>query len=170
MTGTFIDTIIICTMTGLTIIVSGQWLGELNGAELTQAAFATTYGVFAPFLLTISLTLFAFTTIIGWNYYGERCMIYLCGTKGVLPYRVIFIILVASGAFLKLEAIWVLADIVNGLMAIPNLIALLALSGVVVRETAKYFDHLKTGKAYEEYEDLDPSKVTMSKAQDSLED
>lgn len=77
MTGTFIDTIIICTMTGLTIIVSGQWLGELNGAELTQAAFATTYGVFAPFLLTISLTLFAFTTIIGWNYYGERCWEYL---------------------------------------------------------------------------------------------
>ena len=121
MTGTFIDTIIICTMTGLTIIVSGQWLGELNGAELTQAAFATTYGAFAPFLLTISLTLFAFTTIIGWNYYGERCWEYLFGTKTIPVYRVCYIAVLASAVFLKLEAIWALADIVNGLMAIPNL-------------------------------------------------
>ena len=170
MTGTFIDTIIICTLTGLSIVVSGEWMNGLNGAALTNAAFKDAFPVFGGYMLMIGLILFAFTTILGWNYYGERCMIYLCGTKGVLPYRVIFIILVASGAFLKLEAIWVLADIVNGLMAIPNLIALLALSGVVVRETAKYFDHLKTGKAYEEYEDLDPSKVTMSKAQESLED
>jgi len=169
MTGTFIDTIIICTLTGLTIIVSGQWLGDTNGAELTQNAFAVTYGGFAPILLTVSLALFAFTTILGWNYYGERCMIYLCGTKGILPYRIIFIALVASGAFLKLEAIWVLADIVNGLMAIPNLIALLALSGVVVRETEKYFDHLKTGKDYEEYEDLDPS-LASAKAQPEVEE
>ena len=170
MTGTFIDTIIICTLTGLSIVVSGEWMNGLNGAALTNAAFKDAFPVFGGYMLMIGLILFAFTTILGWNYYGERCMIYLCGTKGVLPYRIIFIILVASGAFLKLEAIWVLADIVNGLMAIPNLIALLALSGVVVRETAKYFDHLKTGKAYEEYEDLDPSKVTMSKAQGSLED
>ena len=84
---------------------------------------------------------------------GERCMIYLVGTKGVLPYRLVFILLIASGAFLKLEAIWILADIVNGLMAIPNLIALLFLSGICVRETKKYMDHLKTGKPYEEYED-----------------
>lgn len=170
MTGTFIDTIIICTLTGLSIVVSGEWMNGLNGAALTNAAFKDAFPVFGGYMLMIGLILFAFTTILGWNYYGERCMIYLCGTKGVLPYRIIFIILVASGAFLKLEAIWVLADIVNGLMAIPNLIALLALSGVVVRETAKYFDHLKTGKEYEEYEDLDPSKVTMSKAQESLED
>ena len=170
MTGTFIDTIIICTLTGLSIVVSGEWMNGLNGAALTNAAFKDAFPVFGGYMLMIGLILFAFTTILGWNYYGERCMIYLCGTKGVLPYRIIFIILVASGAFLKLEAIWVLADIVNGLMAIPNLIALLALSGVVVRETAKYFDHLKTGKDYEEYEDLDPSKVTMSKAQESLED
>ena len=170
MTGTFIYTIIICTLTGLSIVVSGEWMNGLNGAALTNAAFKDAFPVFGGYMLMIGLILFAFTTILGWNYYGERCMIYLCGTKGVLPYRVIFIILVASGAFLKLEAIWVLADIVNGLMAIPNLIALLALSGVVVRETAKYFDHLKTGKAYEEYEDLDPSKVTTSKAQDSLAD
>lgn len=170
MTGTFIDTIIICTLTGLSIVVSGEWMNGLNGAALTNAAFKDAFPAFGGYMLMIGLVLFAFTTILGWNYYGERCMIYLCGTKGVLPYRVIFIILVASGAFLKLEAIWVLADIVNGLMAIPNLIALLSLSGVVVRETAKYFDHLKTGKEYEEYEELDPSKVKMSKAAESLED
>jgi AGCS family alanine or glycine:cation symporter len=142
MTGTFIDTIIICTLTGLTIIVSGVWTGTTNGAEMTQAAFATSYGSLAPFILTISLTLFAFTTIIGWNYYGERCWEYLFGTKTIPIYRIGYIIVLASAVFLKLEAIWALADIVNGLMAIPNLIALLGLSGVIVAETKKYFNHL----------------------------
>ena len=142
MTGTFIDTIIICTLTGLTIIVSGVWTGTTNGAEMTQAAFATTYGSLAPFILTISLTLFAFTTIIGWNYYGERCWEYLFGTKTIPIYRIGYIIILASAVFLKLEAIWSLADIVNGLMAIPNLIALLGLPGVITAETKKYFNHL----------------------------
>lgn len=142
MTGTFIDTIIICTLTGLTIIVSGVWTGTTNGAEMTQAAFATTYGSLAPFVLTISLTLFAFTTIIGWNYYGERCWEYLFGTKTIKLYRIGYIAILASAVFLKLEAIWSLADIVNGLMAIPNLIALLGLSGVITAETKKYFNHL----------------------------
>lgn len=142
MTGTFIDTIIICTLTGLTIIVSGVWTGTTNGAEMTQAAFATTYGSLAPFILTISLTLFAFTTIIGWNYYGERCWEYLFGTKTIKLYRIGYIAILASAVFLKLEAIWSLADIVNGLMAIPNLIALLGLSGVITAETKKYFSHL----------------------------
>jgi AGCS family alanine or glycine:cation symporter len=92
MTGTFIDTIIICTLTGLTMVVSGVWTGTTNGAEMTQAAFATSYGSLAPFILTISLTLFAFTTIIGWNYYGERCWEYLFGTKdhSHLPYRLYY--------------------------------------------------------------------------------
>lgn len=142
MTGTFIDTIIICTLTGLTIIVSGVWTGPTNGAEMTQAAFATTYGSLAPFILTISLTLFAFTTIIGWNYYGERCWEYLFGSKTIKLYRLGYIAILASAVFLKLEAIWSLADIVNGLMAIPNLIALLGLSGVITAETKKYFTHL----------------------------
>lgn len=155
MTGAFIDTIIICTLTGLTIVVSGEWMNGLNGAALTNAAFVDAFPAFGGYMLMVGLVLFAFTTILGWNYYGERCMIYLCGTKGILPYRIIFIVLVASGAFLKLEAIWILADIVNGLMAIPNLIALLALSGVVVRETKIYFDHLETGKEYEEYEEME---------------
>lgn len=141
MTGTFIDTIIICTMTGLVLVVSGVWTGDLNGAAMTQSAFAMAFPAMAKYLLMIGLVLFAFTTILGWNYYGERCIEYLFGTKSIMPYRLVFIGLVASGAFLKLETIWVLADIVNGLMAIPNLIALLGLSGVVVAETKAYFTY-----------------------------
>ena len=138
MTGTFIDTLIICTMTGLALVLTGVWQGDAAGAAMTSAAFATAYGNIGSILLTVALVLFAFTTILGWNYYGERACIYLFGTKGVMPYRIIFIALIASGGFLKLEAIWILADIVNGLMAIPNLIALIALSGVVVAETESY--------------------------------
>ncbi|MBQ7477718.1 MAG: sodium:alanine symporter family protein [Selenomonadaceae bacterium] len=147
MTGTFIDTIIICSMTGLALILTGVWSGDTAGAAMTSAAFSSAFGTAGAMLLSVSLTLFAFTTILGWNYYGERACIYLLGTKRVLSYRVIFILLIASGAFLKLEAIWILADIVNGLMAIPNLIALIALSGIVVAETRLYLDHRsKTGK------------------------
>ena len=138
MTGTFIDTLIICTMTGLALVLTGVWQGDAAGAAMTSAAFASVYGTLGSSLLTIALVLFAFTTILGWNYYGERACIYLFGTKGVMPYRIIFIALIAGGGFLKLEAIWILADIVNGLMAIPNLIALIALSGVVVAETESY--------------------------------
>ena len=153
MTGTFIDTIIICTLTGLVIVVSGAWTGDLNGAALTNSAFLQAYPAWGSMILCIGLTLFAFTTILGWNYYGERCIEYLVGVKGIMPYRVIFIILVACGAFLKLDVIWVLADIVNGLMAIPNLIALIGLSGVVVAETKKYHAHLKEKEAAVEMEE-----------------
>ncbi len=144
MTGTFIDTIIICTMTGLALIFTGVWCGDAVGAQMTASAFQASFGPSGAVVLTISLVLFAFTTILGWNYYGERAAIYLFGTKGLMPYRVIFILLIASGAFLKLEAIWVLADIVNGLMAIPNLIALIMLSSVIVSETKLYMEHRKT--------------------------
>ena len=146
MTGTFIDTIIICTMTGLVVVISGLWKTDLNGAALTNAAFLQAYPDFGGYMLMVGLVLFAFTTILGWNYYGERCMEYLVGVKGIMPYRVGFIVLVGCGAFLKLESIWILADIVNGLMAIPNLIALLGLSGVVVAETRKYMEHMKEEK------------------------
>ncbi len=146
MTGTFIDTIIICSMTGLALVLTGVWNGDAAGAMMTTNAFASVFGDIGAKLLTISLVLFAFTTILGWNYYGERAVIYLTGTKGVMPYRIIFIILIASGAFLKLEAIWILADIVNGLMAIPNLIALIALAGVIVSETQIYMEHRKKGE------------------------
>lgn len=147
MTGTFIDTIIICTLTGLSLIVTGAWSGEFNGAAMTQQAFVSVYGNLGSLLLMIGLSLFAFSTILGWNYYGERCIEYLLGVKAILPYRLIFIGLIACGPFLKLEAIWVLADIVNGLMAIPNLIALLGLTGVIVAETKRYFDYVKQEEA-----------------------
>ena len=141
MTGTFIDTIIICTMTGLSIIVSGAWAGDVNGAALTEAAFSSAFPVLAKYILTGGLVLFAFTTIIGWSYYGERCAEYLFGVKCIMPYRIMYIVLVGLGVFLKLDMIWIIADIVNGLMAIPNLIALIGLSGVVVAETKLYFEH-----------------------------
>ncbi|WP_405378725.1 alanine/glycine:cation symporter family protein [Phascolarctobacterium sp.] len=143
MTGTFIDTIIICTMTGLTLIVSGVWCGDVNGAAMTEAAFASAFPSIAKYLLTGGLVLFAFSTIIGWCYYGERCIEYLFGVKGIMPYRLVYIGLVGAGVFLKLETIWVIADIVNGLMAIPNLIALVGLSGVVVAETKRYFEYFE---------------------------
>jgi len=146
MTGTFIDTIIISTMTGLALVVTGVWQGDTSGAAMTQSAIGSAFPLIGPYVLTIALILFAFTTILGWNYYGERACEYLCGVKGVKPYRYIFILLVGVGAFLKLEAIWLLADIVNGLMAIPNLIALLFLSGVVVKETNAYLEHLRKEK------------------------
>ena len=146
MTGTFIDTIIICTLTGLSLVVSGVWCGHLNGAAMTESAFTMAFPAFGSMLLLVGLVLFAFTTILGWNYYGERCVEYLMGVKAILPYRIIFICLIACGPFLKLEEIWVLADIVNGLMAIPNLIALIALSGVVVAETKAYQKHLDEEK------------------------
>lgn len=146
MTGTFIDTIIVCTLTGLTLIVTGVWCGPLNGAAMTECAYNMAFPGFGSMLLLVALVLFAFTTILGWNYYGERCTEYLFGVKAIMPYRIIFIMLIASGPFMKLEEIWVLADIVNGLMAIPNLIALLALSGVVVAETKAYRKHLQEEK------------------------
>ena len=146
MTGTFIDTIIICSMTGLVLVLTGAWHGDVAGAAMTGAAFSSLYGSIGGALLTVSLALFAFTTILGWNYYGERAVLYLAGMRAILPYRIVFIALIACGAFLKLEAIWVLADIVNGLMAIPNLIALIALSGIVVHETRRYLDKVQRGE------------------------
>lgn len=140
MTGTFIDTIIICTLTGLSILVTGKWTIEgLEGAPLTQAAFGSIFGTPGELAITICLVLFAFTTILGWSYYGERCFEFLFGVKHLKVYRIIFITMVALGGFLKLELIWVIADIVNGLMALPNLIALLVLSPVIIKETKKYF-------------------------------
>ena len=148
MTGTFIDTIIICTLTGLTLVVTGVWKGDLNGAAMTEQAFSMGLPAFGSILLLVGLVLFAFTTILGWNYYGERCIAYLLGVKAIIPYRLFFIAMVACGAFLKLEMIWIIADIANGLMALPNLIALLLLTGVIVKETKLYFKHLDENKDY----------------------
>ncbi|MFM4804909.1 alanine/glycine:cation symporter family protein [Aeromonas bivalvium] len=140
MTGTFFDTLIICTMTGLTLVVTGAWSGELSGAAMTSAAFAQGLDArIGQYLVSIGLLFFAFTTILGWNYYGERCTEYLFGVKGIKPYRLVYLALVASGAFLHLDLIWLLADIVNGLMAVPNLIGLIGLRHVVIAETRAYF-------------------------------
>lgn len=141
MTGTFIDTLIICTLTGLTILVTGVWSGDLNGVALTQSAFSTIFSNFGPALLTIFLVLFAFTTILGWNYYGERCFEFLFGVRFIWLYRVVFVLMVLLGGFIELDMVWIIADIVNALMALPNLIALLVLSPVVIAETKKYFKH-----------------------------
>ena len=140
MTGTFIDTLIICTLTGLTILVTGVWSGDLNGVALTQSAFSTVFSYFGPALLTIFLVLFAFTTILGWNYYGERCFEFLFGVRFIWLYRVVFVVMVLLGGFIELDMVWIIADIVNALMALPNLIALLVLSPVVIAETKKYFN------------------------------
>ena len=140
MTGTFIDTLIICTLTGLTILVTGVWNGNLDGVALTQSAFSTVFSFFGPALLTIFLVLFAFTTILGWNYYGERCFEFLFGVRFIWLYRVVFVLMVLLGGFIELDMVWIIADIVNALMALPNLIALLALSPVVIAETKKYFN------------------------------
>jgi len=144
MTGTFFDSIIICSCTGLVLVMTATWNApELAGAALTNAAFAKGMGTSAgQYIVTVGLIFFAFTTILGWNYYGERCTEYLFGVRGIKPYKFIYIFLVASGAFIKLDLIWTLADIVNGLMAIPNLIGLIWLSPVVFAETQTYFKKL----------------------------
>ena len=113
---------------------------------MTTHAFAVGLNAdtFGPMLVSIGLIFFAFTTILGWNYYGERCVVYLFGTKAVWPYKLVFVCLVASGAFLHLDMIWIIADIVNGLMAVPNLIGLIALRHVVIEETKLYFAQVST--------------------------
>lgn len=146
MTGTLIDSLIICSLTGFALILSGVWQSDLNGALMTQSAFETVLPSIGPLFLTVSLSLFAFTTILGWSYYGERCFEFLFGVKGINGYRMLFVLMVLLGAFLKLELVWIIADIVNGLMAIPNLIALIALSPIVVSETKLYFNYINSNK------------------------
>ena len=145
MTGTFFDTIVICTMTGLAIVLTGAYSSLLEGAALTTAAFEAglPFAVVGKYIVNIGLIFFAFTTILGWNYYGERCAEYLLGVKSILPYRIIFIALVAVGPFLSLDLIFIIADIVNGMMAFPNLIGLIGLRKVVIKETEDYFQQLK---------------------------
>jgi AGCS family alanine or glycine:cation symporter len=146
MTGTFFDTIIICTMTGLALILTGAWQTDFAGAAMTTHAFATGLNsdTLGPMLVSVGLIFFAFTTILGWNYYGERCVVYLFGQKAVLPFKVLFIVLVALGSVMKLDMIWIIADIVNGLMAIPNLIGLVLLRSVVIEETKLFFQQSRS--------------------------
>lgn len=138
MTQTFIDTLIVCTMTGLVLILTGVWSSGANGAELTTIAFSAGMPGGAH-VVTIGLVLFAYSTILGWCYYGEKSIEYLFGVKAVLPYRIAFVIFVGVGAVAKLSLVWNISDTLNGLMAIPNLVGLLLLTPVVVSETRKYF-------------------------------
>lgn len=171
MTGTFIDTIIVCTLTGLTIVLTGAWdpaLG-LEGSAVTMYAF----GMGIPFLpvlvsntlLTIALVLFGFTTILGWNYYSERCVEYLTnGKMGVVKaFRWLWIVATFVGPYISISAVWTIADILNGLMAIPNMIALVALSGVVAKTTKDYFTRLKQGKIIE-YPEKEAKKSALKAA------
>ncbi|MGT2771965.1 alanine/glycine:cation symporter family protein [Streptococcus marimammalium] len=139
MTGTFIDTLIICHLTGFAILVTSSWQGDLNGAVLTQSIFSDNFGAIGSTILTICLVLFAFTTILGWSYYGERCINFLFGAKFILPYRIIFVAMILLGGFLELEIIWIIADIANALMAMPNLIAILLLSPIIASDYKAYF-------------------------------
>lgn len=160
MTGTFFDTIIICTMTGLAIVVSGAWdpkLG-LEGVNITMEAFSRGLAFFpggatiAPYFLAIALVFFAFTTILGWAYYSEKCLQYLIGgkkKKAILAYRWIYVAAIFVGPYLTVSAVWTCADIFNGLMAFPNLIALILLSGIVALETRDFLDRLHDGKVGE---------------------
>ena len=146
MTGTFIDTMVICTMTGLAILITGANTSGLEGAAVTSLAFNR--GLIIPFIgeyiVNIGLIFFAFTTIIGWNYYGERCMYYLAGIRYINIYKIIFIILIEIFPFMSLKFIFILADIVNGCMAIPNLIGLIGLRKEVIAETEEYFKEENT--------------------------
>lgn len=147
MTGTFIDTIVICTMTGISIVITGTWNTGLEGVEITTAAFQKGLPfppIVASFSLMLCLVFFAFTTILGWNYYGERCLEYLFNRNktAVKLYRWLYILAVFIGPYMTVAAVWNIADIFNALMAFPNLVALLALSGVVVAETKDYFKRL----------------------------
>jgi len=139
MTGTFIDTIIVCTITGLVIVSTGAWNTGQTGAELTVAAFSSGLpGDSGGVIIAVATVLFAYSTILGWAYYGEKCCEYLLGIRAVLTYRYLWVIAVFCGAMLKLRMVWDFADIMNGLMAIPNLIGLIGLSGVIVAETQRY--------------------------------
>jgi AGCS family alanine or glycine:cation symporter len=139
MLGTFIDTIIICSMTGLAIITSGVWTSGASGAALSAAAFEQAMPGVGGYILTLALVVFAFTTILGWSYFGEKCWEYMVGTKSILPFRILWVVAVPFGAIAQLDFAWLVADTLNGLMAIPNLLSLLLLSPIVVKLTKDHF-------------------------------
>ena len=151
MTGTFIDTIIVCSLTGITIVLTGAWNVGKDGVDVTMHAFNEGLPFLdesvTSFMLMICLVFFAFTTILGWDYYSEKCLEYLTGSKkwATMIFRWAYIACVFIGPYMTLKSVWTIADIFNGLMAVPNIIALLALSGVVAKETKSYFDRQKPG-------------------------
>ena len=137
MLGTFIDTILICTMTALVILLTGAWTSGETGASLSTLAYGE--GITGGnYIVTIGLVVFAFTTLLGWSYYGERCAEFIFGTAIIVPYRIVWVVAVMTGALIKLNFVWLLADVMNGFMAIPNLIALALLSPVIFKVTKNY--------------------------------
>ncbi|HEX2867332.1 MAG TPA: sodium:alanine symporter family protein [Ignavibacteriales bacterium] len=148
-TGTFWDTVVVCAMTGLVVVNSGEWIKGLSGGELTSTAFKD-IPVVGPIVLTIGLLTFVFSTILGWSYYGEKAAEYLFGSKVIKPYRWLWVFAVMLGSVLSLPVVWSFADIANALMAIPNLVSLIALSGVIVAETRKYLWNNQLDLASEE--------------------
>jgi len=137
-TGTFWDTVVVCAMTGLVVVSSGDWTQGLSGAALTKTAFASIPYI-GPIVLTVGLLTFVFSTILGWSYYGEKAAEYLFGLKAVKPYRYLWVVAVMVGSIATLPAVWAFADIANGLMALPNLISLIVLAPVIVAETKHHF-------------------------------
>ncbi|OES45084.1 alanine/glycine:cation symporter family protein [Domibacillus iocasae] len=146
MTQVFIDTIVICSITGLIIVLAGQYNSGLKGSELTTASFNAFLGSAGSYVVAIGLLFFASSTIIGWSYYGEKCFSYLFSKKVVKYYRIVFVLAVFVGAVTSLELVWTIADIMNGLMALPNLVGLLGLSGVVIAETHSILKKIKEEK------------------------
>ena len=136
-TGTFWDTVIVCAMTGLVVVNSGEWIKGLSGAALTKQAFGD-FHIIGPIVLILGLLTFVFSTILGWSYYGEKAAEYLFGNKIIKPYRYLWVLFVMIGSVLSLNVVWTFADITNALMALPNLVSLILLSGVIVNETKKY--------------------------------
>ncbi|KZY34834.1 sodium:alanine symporter [Alcanivorax sp. HI0083] len=139
MLGTFIDTIIVCSVTGLAIVSTGVWDSGVKGAPLSAMAFSSTFGGVGNIIVACSLAVFAFTTLLGWSLYSERCTQFLFGNKAIMPFRVVWVLAVPLGAIVSLNFVWALADIMNILMAVPNLIALLLLSPIVVRLSREFF-------------------------------
>jgi AGCS family alanine or glycine:cation symporter len=145
MLGPFIDTLVICTMTALVIIMSGLWASGDNGAVLTMNCFNSELPLYGRWMVVVGVMLFAFSTILAWSYYGEKGVEYLLGKAAKTPYKWIYIIFTMLGAALDLKAVWSYADVANGLMAVPNLVALVALSGAIVVMTKKYMDEKSQG-------------------------
>jgi AGCS family alanine or glycine:cation symporter len=143
MTQTFIDTLVVCTMTALVILTATSWTQGVSAAELTSASMAETLGDTGKMIVAITTALFAYSTLIGWNYYGEKAIEYLFGPRAIATYRVLFTATVIIGATTSLEFVWNFSDLMNGMMAIPNLIGLLLLAKIVKSETNRYFSELK---------------------------
>jgi AGCS family alanine or glycine:cation symporter len=139
MTQTFIDTLVVCTMTALVILTANSWTQGVGAGQLTSASFAETLGGTGELIVALATALFAYSTLIGWNYYGEKAIEYLFGARSIRIYRIAFIAAVIVGAMLELEFVWNFSDLMNGMMALPNLIGLLMLSKVVKEETERYF-------------------------------